>query len=86
VGLSLAEMTPGEENIPLQLEESFIMHVGGGFAYRLAPGVAFTSSARYSHFWGSDLVARFATSRLPLGDDGLDFNNLSVQFGIRLQF
>lgn len=86
VGFSLAEMTPGEINIPLHLEESFIMHIGGGFAYRLAPGVAFTSSARYSQFWGSDLFARFANSRLPLGDDGLDFNNISVRFGIRMQF
>jgi opacity protein-like surface antigen len=86
LGLSLSELAPGDDYVPLNLEENFIMHVGGGFAYRLAPGVAFTSSARYSHFWGSDLVARFATSRLPLGDDGLDFNNLSVQFGIRLQF
>lgn len=86
LGLSVAEMTPGEENIPLQLEESFVMHIGGGFAYRFAPGAAFTSSARYAQFRGSDLFGRFANSRLPLGDEGLDFNNFSVQFGIRLQY
>ncbi len=86
LGLSLAELTPGDANVPLHLEESFIMHVGGGFSYRLAPGVAFTSSARYSQFWDSDLLARFASPRLPLGDGGVDFNNLSVRFGIRMKF
>ncbi len=86
VGLSLAEMTPGDVNVPLHLEESFIMHVGGGFSYRLAPGVAFTSSARYSQSWDSDLFARFASPRLPLGDGGVGFNNLSVRLGIRMQF
>lgn len=86
VGLSLAEMTPGDVNVPLHLEESFIMHVGGGFSYRLAPGVAFTSSARYSQFWDSDLFARFASPRLPLGDGGVGFNNLSVRFGIQMKF
>jgi len=86
LGLSLAEMTPDDANIPLHLEESFIMHVGGGFSYRLAPGVAFTSSARYSHFWDSDLFARFASPQLPLGDGGMGFNNLSVRFGINMQF
>ncbi len=86
LGLSLAEMMPGDVNIPLQLEEGYIMHIGGGFAYRLAPGLAFTSSARYAQFRGSDLFDRFGSPRLPLGDDGLDFNNLSVQFGIRLTY
>lgn len=86
VGLSLAEMTPGDVNVPLHLEESFIMHVGGGFSYRLAPGVAFISSARYSQFWDSKLLARFASSRLPFGDGGVGFNNLSVRFGIRMRF
>ncbi len=86
MGLSVAEMTPGEENVPLQLEESFIMHIGGGFAYRFAPGVAFTSSARYVQFKGSDLFGRFASSQLPLSDEGLDFNNFSVQFGFRVTY
>ncbi len=86
LGLSLAELTPGDEQISLHLEESFIMHVGGGFSYRLAPGVAFTSSARYAQFWDSDLLARFASPRLPLGDGGVGFHNLSVRFGFRMQF
>ncbi len=86
VGLSLAELTPSDERVPLHLEESFIMHVGGGFSYRLAPGVAFTSSARYSQFWDSDLLARFASPRLPLGDGGVGFNNISVRFGLRMTF
>jgi len=86
VGLSLAELTPGDEQVPLQLEESFIMHVGGGFSYRLAPGVAFTSSAHYSHSWDSDLFARFASPQLPIGDGGVGFNDLSVRFGIRMRF
>jgi opacity protein-like surface antigen len=86
VGLGLAELTPGDEQVPLQLEESFIMHVGGGFSYRLAPGIAFTSSARYSHSWDSDLFARFASPQLPIGDGGVGFNDLSVRFGIRMSF
>lgn len=86
LGLSLAEMTPGDVNIPLQLEEGYIMHIGGGFSYRFAPGAAFTSSARYATFRGSDLFDRFGSPRLPLGNDGLDFDNLSVQFGIRLTY
>lgn len=86
VGLSLAELTPNDEQVTLHLEESFIMHVGGGFSYRLAPGVAFISSARYAQFWDSDLLARFASPRLPLGDGGVGFNNLSVRFGIRMKF
>ena len=86
VGLSLSELAPGDEYVPLNLEENFIMHVGGGFAYRLAPGVAFVSSARYTQSWDSDLFARFASPQLPLGDGGLGLNNLSVRFGIRMQF
>lgn len=86
VGLSLAELTPGDEQVPLNLEESFIMHVGGGFSYRLAPGVAFTSSARYSQSWDSDLFARFASPQLPLGDGGLGFDHFSLRFGIRMRF
>jgi opacity protein-like surface antigen len=86
VGLSLSELTPGNEQVPLHLEENFIMHVGGGFSYRLAPGVAFISSARYSQSWDSDLFARFASPQLPLGNGGLGLNNLSVQFGIRMRF
>jgi opacity protein-like surface antigen len=86
LGLSLAELTPGDEQVPLQLEESFIMQIGGGFSYRLAPGVAFTSSARYSHSWDSDLFARFGSPQLPIGDGGVGFNDLSVRFGIRMRF
>jgi hypothetical protein len=86
LGLSLAELAPSEEQVPLSLEENFIMHVGGGFSYSLAPGVAFTSSASYSQSWDSDLFARFASPQLPLGDGGLGLNNLSVRFGIQMQF
>lgn len=86
VGLSLAELTPGDADIPLHLEESYLMHVGGGFSYSLAPGIAFTSSARYSQFWDSHLFARFASPGLPLGDGGVGFNNLSLRFGIQVDF
>jgi hypothetical protein len=86
VGLSLAELTPGDEQVPLHLEESFIMHVGGGFSYRLAPGISFISSARYSQSWDSDVFARFGSPQLPIGDGGMDFDNLSVRFSISMQF
>ena len=86
LGLSLSELAPGDDYVPLNLEENFIMHVGGGFSYRFAPGLAFTSSARYTQSWDSDLFARFASPQLPLGNGGLGLNNLSVRFGIRMKF
>ncbi len=85
-GWSMAEMAPGHVRVPLQLEESLVMHISGGIAYRLGPDLALTSSARFAHFRTSGLVGRFASPDLPLSEEGLDFNTYSVQFGIRLNY
>ena len=89
VGLSIAEMAPGsvrepQKGVPLQLEESLVMHIGGGFAYRVSPGLALTSSARFAHYRNTGLVGQFAGHNLPFSDVGLDFNTYSVEFGLRL--
>jgi opacity protein-like surface antigen len=90
-GLSIAEMAPEsvrepQKGVPLQLEESLVMHIGGGIAYQVTPGLSLTSSARFAHYRNTDLVGRFAGPNLPLSEDGLDFNAYSVQFGLRLVY
>ena len=85
-GLSLAEMAPGTQRVPMQLEESLVMHIGGGLAYHLRPGLALTSSARYAQFKTTGVVGRFASPNLPLSDDGLDFNAYTVEFGLRINY
>lgn len=91
VGLSIAEMAPEsvqepQKGVPLQLEESLVMHIGGGIAYQVTPGLSLTSSARFAHYRNTGIVERFAGPSLPLGEEGLDFDTYSVQFGLRLDY
>jgi hypothetical protein len=90
-GLSIAEMAPEsvrepQKGVPLQLEEALVMHIGGGIAYQVAPGLSLNSSARFAHYYNAGIVERFAGRNLPLGQEGLDFNTYSVQFGLRLVY
>jgi hypothetical protein len=90
-GLSIAEMAPEsvrapQKGVPLQMEESLVMHIGGGIAYQIAPGLSLTSSARFAHYRNTGIVGRFAGPNLPLSEDGLDFNSYSVQFGLHLLY
>jgi hypothetical protein len=89
VGLSITEMMPDSLRpvwVPMQLEESFVMHISGGLSYRLGPRLALTSSARFAQFRTSDLVGRLAPPNLPMSDQGLDFSTYSVNFGIELNY
>lgn len=84
VGLSLTDMMPGAARVPLHLEESLVLHVGGGIAYHLGRSLALTSSASFAHFKTLDLLSQFASSQLPLNLDGRDFNFYTVELGFRL--
>jgi hypothetical protein len=86
VGLSLTDMMPGAARVPLHLEESLVLHVGGGIAYHLGRSLALTSSASFAHFKTLDLLSQFASSQLPLNLDGRDFNFYTVEFGFRLLY
>ena len=89
VGLSISEMMPDSLRpvwVPMQLEESFIMHISGGLSYRLSPNLTLTSSARFAQFKTSDLVGRIAPPSLPLSHEGLDFSTYSVNLGIQLNY
>lgn len=91
VGLSIAEMAPGsvrvpQKGVPMQLEESLVMHIGGGVAYRVSPALALTSSARFAHYRNTGLVGQFAGHNLPFSDVGLEFNTYSVEFGLRFVY
>lgn len=72
--------------LPTRVEESFVMHVSGGFAYHVGDRVALLGSARFAQFNTTDFLGQFApASRLSI-DDSLDFSSYSVQFGIRLRY
>jgi opacity protein-like surface antigen len=89
VGLSISEMMPDSLRpvwVPMQLEESFVMHISGGLSYRLSPHLTLTSSARFAQFKTSDLVGRIAPPNLPLGSEGLDFSTYSVNLGIQVNY
>lgn len=89
VGLSISEMMPDSLRpvwVPMQLEESFVMHISGGLSYRLSPRLTLTSSARFAQFKTSDLVGRIAPPELPLSREGLDFSTYSVNLGIQLNY
>jgi hypothetical protein len=89
VGLSITEMMPDSLRpvwVPMQLEESFVMHISGGLSYRLGPRLALTSSARFAQFRTSDVVGRLASPNLPISDQGLDFSTYSVSLGIELNY
>lgn len=86
VGLSLTDMMPGAARVPLHLEESLVLHVGGGVAYHLGRSLSLTSSASFAHFKTLDLLSQFASSQLPLNLDGRDFSFYTVEFGLRLLY
>jgi hypothetical protein len=86
VGLSLTDMMPGAARVPLHLEESLVLHVGGGVAYHLGRRLSLTSSASFAHFKTLDLLSQFASSQLPLNLDGRDFSFYTVEFGFRLLY
>lgn len=87
-GLSLTEMAPEEYvrllQVPLQLEESLVMQIGGGIAYHIMPGISLTSSAQYAHYRDSDLVDRFAGPNTLVTEEGLGFSAYAVRLGLRV--
>lgn len=84
LGLGISGFKPGTVAVPLPLgtEESLILHIGGGVAYHLRPGLSLTSSARYAQFRTTDLFS----SSLSVIRDGLDFDVYTVEFGIHLAY
>jgi hypothetical protein len=82
LGLSISGYTPQTAVVPLPLglEESLVLHVGGGVNYRLGENVALTGSARFAQFKTTELFQRSSAS---LFQDGLDFSAYTVEFGLR---
>jgi hypothetical protein len=68
--------------LPLGIEESLVLHVGGGVTYRLGEKVALTGSARFAQFKTADLFQR-SSSEPHVFQDGLDFSSYTVEFGLR---
>jgi hypothetical protein len=83
LGLSISGYTPqtAVAPLPLGLEESLVLHVGGGVNYRLGEKVALTGSARFAQFKTAELFQR--SSSAALFQDGLDFSAYTVEFGLR---
>jgi hypothetical protein len=84
LGLSISGYTPHTAVVPLPLglEESFVLHVGGGVTYRLGEKVALTGNARFAQFKTSELFQRFSSAPQVI-QDGLDFSAYTVEFGLR---
>jgi hypothetical protein len=84
LGLGLSGYTPQSAVIllPLGIEESLVLHVGGGVTYRLRENVALTGSARFAQFKTADLFQR-SSSTPQVFQDGLDFSTYTVEFGLR---
>jgi hypothetical protein len=82
-GLGISGFTPRTAiaPVPLGIEESLVLHVGGGMTYRLGEKVALTGSARFAQFKTPDLLQRFSSPQLI--QHGLDFNAYTVEFGLR---
>jgi hypothetical protein len=84
LGLGLSGYTPQSAVVllPLGIEESLVLHVGGGVTYRLGEKVALTGSARFAQFKTADLLQR--SSAAPhVFQDGLDFSAYTVELGLR---
>jgi hypothetical protein len=83
LGLGLSGYTPQSAVVllPLGIEESLVLHVGGGVTYRLGEKVALTGSARFAQFKTTDLFQR--SSAPHVFQDGLDFSSYTVEFGLR---
>jgi hypothetical protein len=84
VGLGLSGYTPRSAVVllPLGIEESLVLHVGGGVTYRLGEKVALTGSARFTQFKTADLFQR-SSSASQVFQDGLDFSTYTVELGLR---
>jgi opacity protein-like surface antigen len=81
LGLGLSGYTPQSAVVllPLGIEESLVLHVGGGVTYRLGEKVALTGSARFAQFKTAD-----QRSSVPhVFQDGLDFSAYTVELGLR---
>jgi hypothetical protein len=72
--------------LPLSIEETLVMHVGGGCAYHLGDKLALTGGARIAQFKTTDFLGHFAPSSSPLIQNSLDFSSYTVEFGIRLVY
>jgi hypothetical protein len=83
-GLGLSGYTPrtAVAPVPLGLEESLVLHVGGGVVYRFDEKVALTGSARFAQFKNSEIFQYFSSGP-PLIQDGLNFSAYTVEFGVR---
>lgn len=83
LGLGLSGYTPQSAVVllPLGIEESLVLHVGGGVTYRLGEKVALTGSARFAQFKTTDLFQR-SSSAPHVFQDGLDFSSYTVEFGL----
>jgi hypothetical protein len=72
--------------LPLPIEDSLVMHVGGGFDYHLGDKLTLTGRARFAQFTTSDVLDRLAPSSSSLLQSSLDFSSYAVQLGIRLVY
>jgi hypothetical protein len=84
LGLGLSGYTPQTAVVPLPLgiEESLVLHVGGGVTYWLGEKVALTGSARFAQFKTTDVFQR-SSSASHVFQDGLDFSTYTVELGLR---
>jgi hypothetical protein len=88
LGLSLNGLPTdnGPAPPPLRVEESLVVHFGGGFAYHLGNSLALTGSARFAQFRSPELFHIPADPSRPLVHSGLDVDTYMVELGIRLLY
>jgi hypothetical protein len=87
LGLSLNGLPADDEAPPpLRVEESLVVHFGGGFAYHVGHSLALTGSARFAQFRSPELFHIPADPSRPSVYGGLDVDTYMVEVGIRLQY
>lgn len=86
VGLSITDVAPGTARVPLHLEESLVLQVGGGVVYHLGHGLSLISRAHFAQFKAADLLGRILPTALPLHRDGLDFQAYTLELVLRLLY
>lgn len=84
VGLSINTSFAGMALSPSlsRLQESLVMHVGGGFAYHVSEGVALVGGVRFARFNSTGLLNHLGLSSRDTAD--LDFSAYTVEFGLRM--
>lgn len=88
LGLSINGLPLDTSINPLSrpVEDSFIVHIGGGFTYHLNPSVTFLGSVRYEQFLTTEFLGDLSPTLSPYLRDGLDYSAYTLEFGFRLNY